>query len=170
MRDKLKNKEYRRQKRVQRIVGIVEFIGIPVLLAFLTSYVSPFYTDELWEWVERTAFVFLGYETIIIISRKIIVDAKKDMLIAVKAAYELGEHYCEHKRGKDLEELIFLISRVNGSGMMNCPVTQKDYENLNVFIENKDKASIQKRKIYLAQALETCDLLWQYTLLLRLVK
>ena len=163
-------RNFQRQQFVQFIVGVIEFIGIPVFLAFLSNRITPFDTCVFAEWVERVAFTFVIYEVIVIIVRKLIMDAKKDMLLAVKYAYELGELYCTSQKQDIYDVLCKIIDAQLKSKMMNSPITVKDYENLRLFSKNKDVVSIQKRKIFISHALDACDLIWELTLLLRFVK
>jgi len=115
-------------------------------------------------------FCFVIYEIIVLIVRKLIIDAKKDMLLALKNAYELGELYCTTRDKNIYKSVCELIDAQLESGVFNDLNIRKDYEVLKLLIETKKVVVLQCNKIFIAHRLEACDLFWEYTLLLRFVK
>ena len=81
---------------VHCLLGTIEYIGIPFLLACLSTFISPISSgNTLWLWIERIAFCFTIYEVIIVGVRKMQIDIRKDALLALKTAYERAALYCE---------------------------------------------------------------------------
>ena len=154
------------------IVGFIEFVGIPIALAHFSTRILPF--DDvipcLISWIERTLLCFTVYEIIILITRKLIVDAKKDMLLALKNAYELGE-LCIVSNNIDIRGKAYkLIDAQMDSGLLNNLRVRDDYQHLKTFIEHRRLDELKCKKIFINHSLEACSLFWELTLFLRFFK
>jgi len=156
----------------QITIGVIEFVGIPIGLAYLSTLFSPFdvSSPQVWQWIERTAFCFTVYQVIIIITRKLIIDARVDMLLALRTAYEIGELYCTSGQNSVYERILKLINAQLDPGLLNDHNTRKDYEQLKTLIDKKDITVIRYKIIFISHSLEECKLFWEYTLFLRLFK
>ena len=154
------------------VVGLVEFVGIPILLAYLSTYILPFDDTalSLASWIERTVLCFTVYEIIILITRKLIVDSKKDMLLALKNAYELGELYIVNNKTVLRDQVNKLIDAELDSGVLNNLRIREDYQHLKTFMERKQLFELKCKKVFINHSLEACDLFWELTLFLRLFK
>lgn len=63
---------------VHCLLGTIEYIGIPFLLACLSTFISPISSgNTLWLWIERIAFCFTIYEVIIVGVRKMQIDIRR---------------------------------------------------------------------------------------------
>jgi hypothetical protein len=151
--------------------GLAEYIGIPLFLAWLSTYLSPIPKEEcLWEWVERTAFCFTIYEVVIVGVRKMQIDIRKDALLALKTAYERAELYCETGSQFIYDDLGDKVNRVLDNGILNQLDIIQCYRNLLKYMDRKNTDAIRYEIIKIQHSLETDGLLWNYTLLLRLFK
>lgn len=152
-------------------LGLAEYVGIPLLLAWLSTYLSPITGDEyLWKWIERTAFCFTVYEVIIVGIRKMQIDARRDALLALKTAYERAELYCESGNKFIYDDLVEKIKRVLDNGVLNQLDVIRCYENLLKYMNDKNADVIKYEIIKIQHSIEADGLLWNYTLLLRFFK
>lgn len=151
--------------------GLVEYIGIPLLLAWLSTFLSPITGDEyLWQWIERTTFCFTIYEVVIIGIRKMQIDIRKDALLALKTAYERAELYCETGNEFIYSDLLEKINRVLDNGTLNQLDIIQCYKNLVNYVDKENIDAIKYEILNIQHAIEADSLLWNYTLLLRLFK
>lgn len=102
---------------VHCLLGTIEYIGIPFLLACLSTFISPISSgNTLWLWIERIAFCFTIYEVIIVGVRKMQIDIRKDALLALKTAYERAALYCETGNQDIYRNLTSKIDQVLDNG------------------------------------------------------
>lgn len=103
---------------VHCLLGTIEYIGIPFLLACLSTFISPISSgNTLWLWIERIAFCFTIYEVIIVGVRKMQIDIRKDALLALKTAYERAALYCETGNQDIYRNLTSKIDQVLDNGI-----------------------------------------------------
>lgn len=153
------------------LLGILEYIGIPLLIAYLSTFLSPIFGEHiLWQWIERTAFCFTIYEVVIVGIRKTQIDVRNDALLALMTAYKTAELYCESDNQDIYDNLKLSVKRVLDNGVLNQIDIIKSYNNLLKFAEQKDITSIKYNIIYIQLLIDGNKLLWKYTLLLRLFK
>ena len=152
-------------------IGMFEYIGIPIFIAYMTTFISPICIDNyLWNWIERVAFCFTVYEVVIVGVRKMQIDVRKDALTALKTAYEKGELYCETQNQSIYKDLILKIDKLLDVKNLNQLDVINSYHNLKVHLENKNIVAIKYEIITIQHIIETDNLLWNYTLFLRLFK
>lgn len=152
-------------------LGLLEYVGVPFLLAYLTTFLSPISEDnQIWKWIERVVFCFTIYEVILVGIRKMIIDTRKDALLALKTAYERSGLYCECGNEAIRTELTGQVTRVLDTGVLNQIDIIDSYNNLLQYIENKNSDQIKYKIIKIQHSIETDGLLWNYTLFFRLFK
>ena len=115
---------------VHCLLGTIEYIGIPFLLACLSTFISPISSgNTLWLWIERIAFCFTIYEVIIVGVRKMQIDIRKDALLALKTAYERAALYCETGNQDIYRNLTSKIDQVLDNGILNQLDVVQSYKN-----------------------------------------
>lgn len=155
------------------LIGIVEYIGIPFFLAYLSTFLSPISSNNgniLWLWIERTTFCFTIYEVVIVGVRKMQIDTRKDALLALKTAHEQAALYCDTGNQDIYRNLTAKIDQVLDSGVLNQLDIVQSYKNLRFHINSKNIVAIKYEIINIQHTMETDNLLWNYTLFLRLFK
>lgn len=156
---------------VHCVVGLIEVILIPMGIACLTLFIEPFENDgKIWQMIERTILCFFFYESILIYVRKMIVDTRKDALFALKAAHEKVILCCETGSEKYTNELLKKIEKVTSSGVLNQLDIINSYQNLSGYINSKNINCIRSEIITIDHEINTNDLLWNFTLVLRYFK
>lgn len=152
-------------------IGLCEYVGVPLFLAFLSTYLAPICGENcLWQWIERTVFCFTIYEVVLIGIRKMQLDTRKDSLLALKTAYEWAALYCETGNQAILNNLTEKLSKATDNGVLNQLDVIKSYTNLQAYIESRNTDAIKHEIICIQHSIETLNLLWNYTLFLRLFK
>ena len=156
---------------VHCLLGTIEYIGIPFLLACLSTFISPISSgNTLWLWIERIAFCFTIYEVIIVGVRKMQIDIRKDALLALKTAYERAALYCETGNQDIYRNLTSKIDQVLDNGILNQLDVVQSYKNLKLYMDSKNIVGIKYEIINIQHSIEADNLLWNYTLFLRLSK
>lgn len=156
---------------VHCLLGLIEYIGVPFLLAYLSTFLSPISGDNtLWIWVERITLCFTVYEVIIIGVRKMQIDIRKDALLALKTAYERAALYCETGNQDIYRNLTSKIDQELDNGILNQLDVVQSYKNLKLYMDSKNMVEIKYEIINIQHSIETDSLLWNYTLFLRLFK
>ena len=152
-------------------IGVAEIVLFPLGITFLTTYISPFENEALlWQWIERSVFCFFFYETILIYIRKMQIDTKNDALLALKTAHEKALLFCETSSNDVYKELLSQIEKILDSGTLNQLHIISSYQNLEDYMKTKNVVGIRNEIININHAINTNNLLWNYTLLLRLLK
>ena len=152
-------------------LGLLEYIGVPFLLACLTTFLSPITGEhQVWQWVERVVFCFTIYEVVLVGIRKMIIDTRKDALLALKTAYERADLYCECGNEAIRTELTGQIAHVLDTGVLNQLDIIVGYNNLLKYIEDGNRDQIKYKIIKIQHTIEADGLLWNYTLFLRFFK
>lgn len=156
---------------VHCLLGTIEYIGIPFLLACLsTSFpLSPavILCGFGLSWI---AFCFTIYEVIIVGVRKMQIDIRKDALLALKTAYERAALYCETGNQDIYRNLTSKIDQVLDNGILNQLDVVQSYKNLKLYMDSKNIVGIKYEIINIQHSIEADNLLWNYTLFLRLFK
>ena len=140
---------------VHCILGTIEYIGIPFLLACLSTFISP---------------ISSGNEVIIVGVRKMQIDIRKDALLALKTAYERAALYCETGNQDIYRNLTSKIDQVLDNGILNQLDVVQSYKNLKLYMDSKNIVGIKYEIINIQHSIEADNLLWNYTLFLRLFK
>lgn len=153
------------------IIGIIEFIGIPLLIAYLTTYLAPLNEQKfLWQYIERTAFCFVFYEVIVIGIRKMQIDVRRDALSALRTAHNRALLSIEEENQNIKNDLLNKIDKVLDTGVLNQLDVIASYEILKKYLSTGKSTEIKLEIIKIEHCIETDNLLWNYTLLLRLFK
>ena len=126
--------------------------------------------NTLWLWIERIAFCFTIYEVIIVGVRKMQIDIRKDALLALKTAYERAALYCETGNQDIYRNLTSKIDQVLDNGILNQLDVVQSYKNLKLYMDSKNIVGIKYEIINIQHSIEADNLLWNYTLFLRLFK
>lgn len=166
------NKHHVRSKTfLHCFIGAIDYIGIPTLIAYLSSFIMKIEGENLiWAWIERVVFCFAIYEVLIVIIRKMQIDARRDALLALKTSYEIAALYCETGYEPILVELQQKIHEVTNTKRLNQLDVLNSYSLLQKHISEKNIAAIRYEIITIEHSMEADNLLWNYTLLLRLFK
>lgn len=156
---------------VHCIVGLVEIVIIPVFIAYISTFIQPIQSEgSLWPLIERSVFCFFFYEAVLIYISKMLIDVRKDALLALITAYQRAKLGIETKSDELLNELCNRINKVTGNSNLNQVDVIKDYDNLLDYIRNENIIAINYSLIILEHEVRRIDLAWNYTLLLRLFK
>ena len=155
----------------QCFVAIFEFVGIPFVLALLSTFVMRITGDNyLWQWIERTVFCFAVYEVLVIIIRKMQIDARNDAILTLKTAFDFALLFCE---SGDQEIYKYTLSKINEATKpenLNQMDVLQEYNNLQKLMKEKQIIEIKKKIIILQHNIESNNLAWNYTFILRLFK
>ncbi|HHY82178.1 MAG TPA: hypothetical protein GX505_05795 [Clostridiales bacterium] len=153
------------------LLGLSEYIGVPLLLAYLSTYLAPIVGENCcWQWIERAAFCFTLYEVILVGIRKMQTDTRKDALLALKTAYEIAELFCETDTRAIYDGLKVKINQALDNSVLNQLDVIDSCKNLMKYMDEKNTTAIKCGIINIQHAIETDNLLWNYTLFLRLFK
>ena len=167
----LKKHHIRSKTFLHCFIGAIDYIGIPVLIAYLSSFIMKIEGENLiWAVIERAVFCFAIYEVLIVIIRKMQIDARRDALLALKTSYEIAALYCETGYEPILVDLQRKIHEATNTNRLNQLDVLNSYSLLQKHIGEKNIAAIQYEIIAREHSMETDNLRWNYTLLLRLFK
>ena len=98
------------------------------------------------------------------------IDIRKDALLALKTAYERAALYCETGNQDIYRNLTSKIDQVLDNGILNQLDVVQSYKNLKLYMDSKNIVGIKYEIINIQHSIEADNLLWNYTLFLRLFK
>lgn len=164
-------------KRIRQIiihicVGFVDYVGVPMVIAFLSTFLQPLDPCENveWQFIGRTMACVAIYEVIVIFIRKMQIDVRRDELLAVLSAYKLAALYLEVEDSQIYDVLSNIAQAQKDKSVMNGYEASRYYDNLMPLVATKKSSLIRQSIIYLEHSLETVNLFWNYTVFLRLLK
>jgi hypothetical protein len=145
-----------------------EVFGITTFLVYLSHFIEPISSNIVV--IERYISFIALYEIFVYITLTFVNDARRDSLLALRTAYEIGKLYCQSNNEHIKNKLDSDINKVIDEKYFNHNDIILEYKYLQTYIETKDDLSIDYKLIGINHAYEMCELKWKFTFLLQLFK
>lgn len=169
MSDKGYKKKYDVAKTIKQCFLVLLELGIVCFLViFITS--KAMLCKNVLEYLERATLGVAVYEFIIYVTLKFINDAKLDEYNAIRTAYRkaiLAVRSNDNILFLDVNES---VSKQLDHSIMNSVSIRKEYTILKDLMNDHNLISLEYRLINIEHLINTTELSWNYTLLLRWFK
>lgn len=152
----------------QMLLVAVEVFSVTCLLVYLSEFLRP--SQDGFDTLERYILFVAAYEIFVFVTLRALNDARRDALLAIKTAYEMGMYYCETGSESVKNDLINTINKQLDNGVFNHLDIRQRYKDLLSYIESRNTSTIKYVLIMIEHNYEACELQWKFTFLLRLFK